>query len=288
MSRITCVIPSLVDVDKQYLKVCVESLRESGFDGDITAVLNGSRDMNPLHDCPIKGITKTLVTKQQGQCNAVNQGASVVDGDCKWLMVSNADMYYAPGWDKNLSKYLDDEGDFKYLCFSPNLVEPTNNAGSAAPFLKCDGGFTLDEFDKDLVDEYIQAQVKQKDKPTTGFNFPIFIRMDVWRDIGGYDLKYDPWGSNSDTDLQTLVELAGIQPMRLRDVLVYHFSNKSGTFDGSHQDAWQQNWDYYTRKWGFNRDDEPKPDTWMATNMVNKEKNIFHPDWEGKYAQHNS
>jgi glycosyltransferase involved in cell wall biosynthesis len=70
-------------------------------------------------------------TSQQGQCNAVNIGAQVAQSD--YIMVSNSDMYYAPAWNKNLK--------FDYPVFSPNLVEPTNNNGSAAPFLKFDGGF---------------------------------------------------------------------------------------------------------------------------------------------------
>lgn len=282
MSYITAIIPSFVDVDKQYLKVCVESLRTAGFDGDITVVANGTKDMNPLHDCPIKGITKFLVTKQQGQCNAVNQGAKMVEGDCKYLLVSNSDMYYAPGWDKHLSSYQDENHKFKYLCMSPNLVEPTNNPGSAEPFLKLDAGFTLDEFKQDEVNKFVKKHKDNKVEP--GFNLPFIIDIELWRNIGGYDTKYDPWGSNSDTDLQTLINFAGVKPVRLRDVLVYHFSNKSGTFDGSHQDAWQQNWDYYYQKWGFTRD-QLGSDVWTNKKMLpkNKEDIKFQAEWHDKY-----
>ena len=279
MSKITAIIPSLPDVDKKYLKLCVESLRESGFDGDITVVMNGSRDMNPLHDTPIKGISKSLVTKQQGQCNAVNQGAKMVEGDCKYLFVINSDMYFAPGWDKNL-----DWDNLPSLCCSPNLVEPDNNAGSAPPFRKLGAGFTLEEFDKDLVDFEIARLVDDDPKIEDGFNLPFIIDRELWNTIGGYDVKYDPWGSNSDTDLQTLINLAGVTPKRLRNVLVYHFSNKSGTFDGSHQEEWQRNFDYYRTKFGYTRDDEPKADVWMNKNMILKDKLIYHPDYENKYA----
>lgn len=287
MSYITAIIPSFVDVDKRYLKVCVESLRASGFDGDITVVANGSRDIKPLHDIEIKGITKFITTKQQGQCNAVNVGAQAVEGDCKYLFVINSDMYFAPGWSDNLDKYIDEiTGKFRYLCFSPNLVEPTNNPGSAAPFLKCDAGFTLDEFDQDKVDKFVTEQVgEQLENPETGFNLPFIIDRELWNTIGGYDVKYDPWGSNSDTDLQTLINLAGITPMRLRDVLVYHFSNKSGTFDGSHQEEWQRNFDYYTNKFGFNRD-QLNSDVWYNKYMLPEDIDDikFEAEWLGKYA----
>lgn len=276
MTKVTAIIPSLAEVDKHYLKLCVESLRAT-VDWDIIVVTNGGRDQNPIADLKIKGISKHLHTKQQGQCNAVNIGAQVAESNTDYLFVSNADMYYAPGWNKNLR--------FDDLCFSPNLVEPTNNAGSAPPFLKYNGGFTLDEFQREAVDDMIEARVDiEKGVEETGFNLPFFIRKDIWQTIGGYDTKYDPWGSNSDTDLQTKINLAGITPMRLRDVLVYHFSNKSGTFDNSNQEYWWRNWNYYQDKWGFNRD-ELGSDVWMNKDMLptDKARIKYQPEWAGKY-----
>lgn len=278
MSKITAIIPSLTGVDEHYLKVCVESLRASGFDGDITVVSNG-QNINPEY-VEISGITKRLRTKQQGQANAVNIGALAVEGDCKYLFVINSDMYFSPGWDKNLPKIED-----MPLCWSPNLVEPTNNAGSAKPFLKCDGGYTLDEFKPEVVDKFVKANTKKSNGEEPGFNLPFFIDINLWRTIGGYDIHYDPWGSNSDTDLQTLINIAGVVPIRHRDVLVYHFSNKSGTFDGTHQEEWQKNFDYYRTKFGYTRDDEPKADVWYNKNLVLWDKLKFEPEWLGKYSE---
>lgn len=271
--KVAAIIPSLYEVDGKYLELCVTSLRDSGFQGDIIVVTNGIKVGMPL---PFKGVTTRLHTRDQGQCIAVNQGASVVNPDVDYLFVINADMYFAPGWDKYL--------DFKYPVFSPNLVEPENNAGSAPPFLKLDGGLTLEEFDKERVDKFIHEHVHKDVKAETGFNLPFFIRKDVWDTIGGYDLKYDPWGSNSDTDLQTAINLAGITPMRLRDVLVYHFSQKSGTFQG-HQDYWQKNWDYFDSKWGFNRDILGS-DVWYNKDILpqNIDDCKFQPDWLMKYG----
>lgn len=270
--KVTAIIPTLAK-NKDYCELAVKSLRATT-DWDIIVVSNGT-DINYPMDIPA---AKRLRTRDQGQCNAVNIGAQAANPTTQYLFVVNDDMYFAPGWNRKLR--------FDYPVFSPNLVEPTDNEGSAPPFLKYDGGYTLDKFCRECVDKFIDRTTDAPgEAATTGFNLPFFIDYDVWRTIGGYDVKYDPWGSNSDTDLQTLIELAGIQPMRLRDVLVYHFSNKSGTFDGTHQDAWQANWDYYTQKWGFNRDDEPIPDTWMALNMVNREKNIYNPEWKDKYGR---
>lgn len=276
MAKYSIVIPTLIDVDKDYLKVCVESLRASGFDGQIIVVANGSKNSKPIQDGEIEGISTILFTPKQGQCNAVNLGAQFVAPDSKYIMVSNADMYYAPGWDKNLK--------FSFPVFSPNLVEPTNNHGSAPPFLKVDGGFTLDEFNQKTVDSFIKKEVslKKNQYAEQGFNLPFFIRKDVWQAIEGYDTKYDPWGSNSDTDLQMKIELAGVLPKRVRSVLVYHFSNKSGTFDNSNQEYWWRNWNYLEQKWGFNRD-QAGSDTWYHQRMIDYDKLKYHPEWEGRY-----
>jgi GT2 family glycosyltransferase len=277
------IIPSLVDVDRAYLKLCVESIRSS-VDWDIIAVLNGTKSHNPLHDTPIKGITKTYITKQQGQCNAVNRGAEGAEGDCKWLFVSNADMFYHPNWTKNLPDLDDPEIP---LCFSPNLCEPSDNRGSAPPFLKYNGGLDLDSFKRQAVEKNLEAREKQeKDKWEDGFNLPFFIRKDVWQTSGGYDEAYDPWGSNSDTDLQMKIELAGIKPQRLRKLLVYHFSEKSGTFDRDNTEkdqAWWDNWHHLENVWGFNRD-EAGSDTWYCKDMIMQDKLKFHPAWENKYV----
>lgn len=277
MVKVTAIIPCLPEADKEYMQLCVESLRAT-VDWPIIVVTNGGRTTQPLDKMWVKGKCQYFHVPTQGQCRAVNVGSQMVDPTTEYLFVINSDMYFSPGWNKNLK--------FKDLVFSPTLVEPTNNPGSAEPFLKFDGGFTLDEFDELRVDKFVKYNLNNDKVHETGFNLPFFIRKDVWDTIGGYDEAYDPWGSNSDTDLQTKINLAGITPIRHRDILVYHFSNKSGTFDGSHQDAWQKNWDYFNNKWGFNRD-ELKSDVWRNTDMLPEDIDdcLYQPDWMMKYYE---
>lgn len=279
--KVAVVIPSYYEADAEYLKVCVESLRATT-DWDIVVVTNGTKGKPNLGN--IDGVTRHIHTSDQGQGNAVNIGVQTVAPDTDYIFISNSDMYYAPGWNDRLL--------FDHMCFSPNLVEPTNNNGSADPFLKYDGGFTLDEFSKGNVDMYVKAKIDSMKvmfkgnfvkNEEVGLNFPVFIKKELWDTIGGYDIAYDPWGSNSDTDLQTKVELAGVTPIRILDVLVYHFSNKSGTFDGTHQDYWQNNWDYYLDKWGFDRD-TTGGDPWYCKNMIDYDALKYHPSWKGKYS----
>lgn len=276
MPNVTVIVPSFPEADRDFLELCVDSLRKT-VDWSIIVVTNGGRTTLPLDRMWVKGRCQHLHCPKQGQCNAVNTGAQVVHPNTDYLFIVNSDMYFSPDWHKNLR--------FDYPVFSPVLIEPVNNNGSAPPFVKFDGGFTLEEFKPEQVDKFVKHNLDNDKKEESGFNLPFFIRKDVWDTIGGYDIKYDPWGSNSDTDLQTKINLAGITPMRLRDVMVYHFSNKSGTFDGSHQDAWQKNWDYFDAKWGFNRDILGS-DVWYNRDMLPKgyESNNYHPDWEMNYA----
>lgn len=262
--KYSIVIPSLYEKDGEYLELCVTSLRGSGFDGQIIVVTNGSTYNPDLKHLPCQH----LHTRDQGQCVATNIGAQVATGD--YLMVSNADMYYAPGWDKYLK--------FDYPVFSPNLVEPENNNGSADPFLKFNGGFTLEEFRKDMVNGFIKREVDKTQEDEPGFNLPFFIKKDFWDFLGGYDPVYDPWGSNSDTDLQTRINLAGVEPMRLRNVLVYHFSNKTPTFAPENDEFRMFNFQYFYDKFGFDRD-ELKSDVWYNKDMLPKDKERI------KYAQ---
>lgn len=259
MTKVTAIIPSLYTVDAKYLKLCVESLRAT-VDWDIIVVTNGTKTPEPIESYAgedIKGISNRLHSPIPGQCTAVNIGASVVNPTTEYLFIVNSDMYFAPGWNKKLN--------FDYSVFSPNLLEPIDNNGSADPFLKIDGGFTIENFARTNVDNFVaehnDAVIEH------GFNFPLFIRKDLWEFLGGYDTNYDPWGSNSDTDLQTRINLAGVTPKRLRDVLVYHFSNKSGTFDGTHQEEYQHNIDYFKDKFGFDRD-ELGSDVWYNKDML--------------------
>ncbi len=270
MTKVTVVIPCLYHVDGEYLKLAVESLRATT-DWDIIVVTNGSTNKPDLKH--IRGITNHIHTPKQGQCLAVNYGAQAANPTTDYIFISNADMYYAPDWDKNLR--------FDDPVFSPNLVEPENNLGSAAPFRKLGAGFTLDEFDKTLVDTYIKDVVyalEGKENVEDGLNFPLFVKKDLWGLLKGYDVAYDPWGSNSDTDLQTRINLAGVTPKRLTDVLVYHFSNKSGTFAPENDAFRMNNFEYFRDKFGFDRD-ELGSDVWYNKDMIPKDKEKI------KYAQ---
>jgi hypothetical protein len=209
----------------------------------------------------------------QGQCAAVNRIAKLLPSDIDTIMVANDDMYFPIAWDRCV------DWNSMPKCWSPNLIEPVG-IGSAPPFLKFDGGVDLETFSKRAVNNFALQNRDEAKEP--GFNLPFIIDRELWDTIGGYDEYYDPWGSNSDTDLQMKIELAGVKPIRNRGCLVYHFGSKSETFTPDKQEFWWQNWHYLEKKWGFNRD-QAKSNTWYCENMIMKDKLIYHPEWEGKY-----
>lgn len=214
----------------------------------------------------------------QGQCKAVNAGVAATN--TKWVMVTNDDMVYPPGWLERLVGFSRaPSSEDSMLCVSPKLVEP--RAGAPTFIVEFCGGAGGD-FDKqkflDFVTEYYKGEERRY---ATGFNLPFLIRRDLWDLIGGYDINYDPWGSNSDSDLEYKIKLAGVQPRQIEDALVYHFSQTSGTFVPELHSYWEKNFAYFQEKWGFPRTDNG---IWEASFTIPDEGRKFRPEWEGKYG----
>lgn len=260
---VVIIIPHLgYSPESEYaLDQCLESLQD--WQGNLLVVKNGQSCAH---------LNLPIVINQQGQCKAVN--AAVATTNTPWIFVTNDDMCYAPGWFEELTSRLDNQ-----LCISPRLVEPRKGAPT---FIEYFCGGAGGDFDKNKWLEYASNYLR----PTpivTGFNLPFLISRELWDTIGGYDINYDPWGSNSDSDLEYKIRLAGVQPCQNTNCLVYHFSQTSGTFHPDNQSYWQKNWDYFIEKWGFPRTDEG---IWEANfKMPTKEEGrIFLPEWEGKYG----
>ena len=269
---VTVIVPHLGgSLEAEYaLDQCLESLA-STFTGPIYTVTNG------INNCQHKD-NATIDLMLQGQCKAVNAAAATVN--TPWIFVTNDDMIYAPEWFEKLTgwRWI---GEQNILCVSPQLVEPKQGAPT---FLVEFCGGAGGDFDKQKWLEFAN-NYNMKFKIVghiTGFNLPFLIKKELWDLIGGYDINFDPWGSNGDSDLEYKIRLAGIQPYQTKECIVYHFSQTSGTFHPDNQSYWQKNWDYFIKKWGFPRTDEG---IWEA-NFKIPETPIrkFRPDWEAAYG----
>lgn len=264
---ITIVIPHMDTEKANYaLGECLASLRESDFPmNQVIVAFNGDALNAQGLDC------RWLYVPEQGQCKAVN--AAVAISNTSWVIVTNNDMIYPPDWFERLT-------DFSWfsekqpMCVSPMLVEPQDGAPT---FIKHFCGGAGGDFDKQKFLDFAKHwMVATPNKWRTGFNLPFLIKREVWDLVGGYDVNYDPFSSNSDSDLEYKLMLAGIQPYQNTNCPVYHFSQTSGTFEPKNRSYWEKNWQYFIDKWGFPRTDEG---IWEATFKIPYDKLKFKPKW---------
>jgi GT2 family glycosyltransferase len=272
-SDVTIVIPHLsTELADKALKECLTSLRESGFPVEnIIIAYNGVFGGFGEVDVPVVWV------ERQGQCGAVN--AAIATVTTPWVMVSNNDMIYPPDWFERLTElgYMPDP-----FVISPQLIEPNDGA---VTFKKYFCGGADGDFDKKKFMTY--AQGYKGEGIRSGFNLPFLLKKEIWDLVGGYDVNYDPWSSNSDSDLEYKFKLAGIRMYQHTGCPVYHFSQTSGTFHPSKADYWSKNWNYFIEKWGFPRTDDG---IWQATfeiPTVNMGR-VFTPWWEGYYSKETS
>ncbi len=273
--NVTIIIPTLATkISSRALKLCVESLKET-CDCRIVVAHNG------LYGSPVWAEdeqVEVFTLMEQGQCRATNYA---VENFVKteWIMIFNDDMIVPPGWFKKLTNPVDN---FNLLVASPNLVEPQKGA---PPFIEKFCGGVGGDFDEQCFLEFVALYKEHENYPEgtieDGLNFPLLMRKDVWDTIGGYDEAYDPWGSNSDSDLQHKIMIAGIIPKRVKGALVYHFSQTSGTFHPDHRDKWEENRRYFTEKWGFER--AKSPEIWYRP-TIPYDKLKYKPKWKAKYG----
>lgn len=268
MDSVTVIIPHFGADEQQErsLDICLSSLQAT-IPSSVRIIIasNGEKCTHHASDITIK---------EQGQGKAVNAAAGLTDS--KWLFVTNDDMVYAPGW---LEKLLATAKKYNFKHLSPNLVEPTRGA---PPFLNQPFGGAGGDFNMQAWLEFAAKHVELKTEQ--GFNLPYLIDHNIWNRIGGYDVNYDPWGSNGDSDIQAKLILGGLETMRERNVIVYHFSQTSGTFEPRNHAYWEKNYAYFTKKWGFDR--QPDSDkVWYSREIVDFGKCIFKPEYVGKLGE---
>ena len=268
--KITVIIPTLANEKSlPYLTKCVETIRKNSEEHhDILIMVNGE-NFPTLSKLP----ARTFFTRTQGQCNAVNELAKMVETE--WMMVSDDDSMFPPQWERLFENI--DKSDV--LCM--NSME-SGKIGAAPPFVVNNCGLTAADFDqekfeKDSLDLGMSdIKVKAGEGLEPGFSFPFLVKKSLWDKVGGYDLAYDPWGSNCDSDLHYKFKLAGVQPLRDRRILNYHFSQISGTFEPAQNNYWQRNRSYFERKWGFRRADSPE--IWNLI-TIPYEQLTYKPTW---------
>ena len=300
---LTIIVPTQATPERlPYLKACIRTLSYFTPQFHILVVKNGSQQEKCDLNYPN---VVTYTTPRQGQCHAVNFALQYVT--TPFVMVTNDDMLYGPGWQISLSKAVDE---YQVVC--PNLIEPH---GGAHPFMEiCEWGDKMDEsFNAKAWFEFAKQfhglfQYNYDGKYVEdGFNLPFLTKTEILKSIGGYDEAYDPYGANSDSDLEYAFMIAGIRPTRVKASVVWHFSLQSSdaTKDEERRIDWFKNKDHFIHKWGFER--QMDDGIWYAAGkngirIPTKERPYifehaaghgehpgqdwleFHPSWEGKFG----
>lgn len=263
---VTIIIPHLgATPEQEYaFNECYASLKESVPEMKIVVAKNGPACPHP----------RDIRLVSQGQCKAVN--AAVAITDTPWIFVSNDDMIYPPGWFEKLvtlPKGID------AMCISPQLVEPRPGAPTFE-VLFCGGAGG--DFDKEKFFHYAKHRISHEGV-RRGFNLPFLVKKEVLDLVSTYDIRYDPWGASSDTDIQSKFELAGVKTFQNTNCIVYHFSQTSGTFEPKNQGDWAKNYAYFQEKWGYERPGDP--DVWFSKNLINHEYLKYKPWWKDFYKK---
>lgn len=263
---VTIIVPHLGADENQErsLDICLRSLKEST-DSEIIIARNGETSCQ--HDADV-------YIGRQGQNGAVNAAASLAT--TAWIFVTNDDMVYARGFMEKLLETARRYG-LSFVC--PNLVEPHPGAPPflVQPFGGAGGDFQFEAW-KLFAESHADSLIEQ------GFNLPFLITKELWDLVGGYDVSYDPWGSNGDSDLQAKILLSGAETLRERNVIVYHFSQTSGTFHPDNQGFWKKNWEYFKEKWGFYRQEKTE-NVWYSRRIIDERELIYKPIWRGMYRK---
>lgn len=283
----TIIIPHLgkSEESKYALGQCLESLISTVPGMKIIVAVNGVEDFSYWGDEVYEkhGNVDYMLIGKQGQCVGVN--AAVATTNTPWIFVTNDDMIFSEGWFERLTTGIFQPLNTKVMCISPKLVEPRPGAPTfiVEPLGGAGGDFDKDKWIMFANEYYGKKNSEMKFDVRNGFNLPFLIYRELWDTIGGYDINYDPWGSNSDSDLEYKIKLSGIQPIQNEMSIVYHFSQTSGTFEPRNDEYRFKNYEYFKSKWGFDRTDDG---IWEASFTIPtvEEGRIYNPVWAGKYG----
>ena len=264
--KISIIIPVYAKTDKGFVKLCLESIHKySKEKHEIIVCVNPALNIEGYEDLPA---TYVIASDIQGQWHANN--VMVRKASNEWIMLIDDDTVLPSNWEE-IFEHLESD------VVSMNCMEPDRfGRGYAPPFVKCDCGTTPDTFDWVKFEK--MALELREEKMESGNSYPFLFKKSLWEKIGGWDERYDPWGSNGDSDWLYQCVLAGVEPLRWRGVFAYHISQISGTFTLPEADDYlARNRSMFEKKWGIVR--LGSPDIWYAKLNLPNPNLRFKPSW---------
>jgi len=228
------------------LKLCLYSLKKySKLKNEILIHVDGSKD-ETVEWLKENGYEFSF-DEWKGACTGWNRTAERSTKD--YLFICSDDMFVAPDWDVNLSKWVR-----KDRIIVPQLVEP--HPGSYPPVYNC--GKHPSEFDEGRFVTYAKKIMKHELKP---HEFGGFIwHRDLFFEVEGFDEERFNPGDCSSCDLQLRIAFKHpeLKFYMACDVIVYHYQRMALGKVPNIKALGTRNVRRFYEKWGFHISDAYK------------------------------
>ncbi len=232
------VIPSWNNL--AYLKCCVESIRKnSAYVHQIIVHINEGND-GSLAWVQEQRLDYSHSKQNEGVCYGFNAPATMAVSD--YIVLSDDDFYFAPGWDTALQEEIIKAGNSNFS-LSGTMIEHTLSRNSCA-IAPHDFGKTTQDFEEQ---KFLAGFDKIPFHDWSGSNwYPLVLPRSVWNQIGGLSIEFSP-GMGSDPDMMMKLWNVGVRYFKgVSRSRVYHFGSRT-TARIVRNDANGQ----FLKKWGM-------------------------------------
>lgn len=204
-----------------YLRTCVESIRKnSSRTHQIIVHINEGAD-GSLEWVKQQGLDYSYSESNAGVCYGFN--APGVLATTPYIVLSDDDFYFAPGWDTALLEEID-KAPHDAWCISGTMIEHTTsrNTSALAPY---DFGKTAEAFDEQ---KFLASYAGIPFGDWSGSNwYPLVMPRPLWTLIGGLSTEFSP-GMGSDPDMMMKLWHAGVRYYKgVSRSRVYHFGSRT-------------------------------------------------------------
>jgi len=226
----------------EYLKLCLRGLKKhSSPDSEILVHVDGSTD-GTVEWLEEKGYDFTH-SKWRGTYSGWN--TAVGKASNPYMILYSDDMFCAPNFDVNLLNWSR-----MNRVIVPRLVEPA--LGSYLPPYNC--GRTPKTFEEDKFIKYAEKIEEKEIKPHAFGAFSLSTHR--FRDVGGFDTRFDPYGVGSIDLITTLAEkFPDMKFYEARDVILYHFQRAAISKIPNMAKLERRSVERFEEKWGFGVDE---------------------------------
>jgi GT2 family glycosyltransferase len=204
-----------------FLKCCIDSIeRNSKYRHQIVVHVNDGSD-GTLDWIKSKRFDYSHSNENAGVCYGFNAPSTLARSE--FILLSDDDFYYAPGWDTALVEEVT-KMNHKLFAISGTMIEPTasRNTCALAPH---DFGNSPTDFSET---RFLEAYSKIPSQDWSGSNwYPLVLHRDVWKRVGGLSIEFSP-GMGSDPDMMMKLWNAGVRYYKgVSRARVYHFRSKT-------------------------------------------------------------